>query len=309
MTKFSRVAGLAFLLTLFSVTIANAQAPPKWWRMSPLSYPETQELLSHIKLNYSYSKETGGTSKNNHTAKCNFVLRKHIFTNSLIYRFKLRDEQGAVDRVVYTDEQGDIPEDDQNRTPTGYYIEENDVTTKDYKEQKLIDELRIALVGGFYVAPGFIWETSEKKQIDSKLIYYGGFGYDFNPNKDMLIKLYGAYANEELEYSDEYEAYVRSFRTSTDYETGTIRSDKYYLVQQVSWNLTEPLTLNENFTYMADFDKASQYEWEFNIGLDYQITQYVSLNVSYNEEFDNMQQYITSRKRESGLTVGFSVNY
>ncbi|HHC24108.1 MAG TPA: DUF481 domain-containing protein [Desulfobacterales bacterium] len=316
MTKISRGISfmwIAFLLVLFSFTGANAQesqVPPKWWRVSPLSYPETSELLYHVKLNYSYAKSSGATSKDNHTAKCTFVLRKHRFTNSLIGKLKIRDEKSASDRIVYTDEQGAIPSDDQSgRTPTSYYVEESDVTSKKYKEKKLIDELRIALIGGFYVGPGVIWEMSEKKQIDSKFIYYGGCGYDFSPHKDLAFKLYAAYAKEELEYSDVYEAYVRSFKTPTDYETGTISSDKYYLVQQASWNITAPLTLNQNITYIGDIDRGSRYEWEFNLGLAYQITKYISLNTAYKEELDNLPQYSTSRKRETELTVGFTVNY
>ncbi len=150
---------------------------------------------------------------------------------------------------------------------------------------------------------------SEKKKIDNRFIYYAGAGYDFEPCPNVVLKFYGAYSYEDLEYSDEYDEYIKSFRVPVDMEGGTVRSDGYYLVQQAEWNLTEAVSLNESFNYSGNIDKGSRYRWEFNAGLSYSFNTYLSLNLSYREELDNAPQYITSRKRESQLNAGISVSY
>jgi len=315
-SKMAVITVLAILTMIFAVSprsdaqeAKESKVPAKWWRVSPLSYPETQDLLTHVQLTYSYSKEEGDAS-DNHSADLKFYLRKNRLTNFLMYRLKIRDEKSAYDSIVYTDAQGDIPDDDTTgRIPTGYYVAESDVTTKDYKEQKFIDEVRFALFGGLYIAPGFVWEMSEKKKIDNRFIYYAGAGYDFEPCPNVVLKFYGAYSYEDLEYSDEYDEYIKSFRVPVDMEGGTVRSDGYYLVQQAEWNLTEAVSLNESFNYSGNIDKGSRYRWEFNAGLSYSFNTYLSLNLSYREELDNAPQYITSRKRESQLNAGISVSY
>lgn len=321
MLNSSKIAFMTVLLILTAVFAVSSdrsdaqeakesKVPAKWWRVSPLSYPETDDLLTHVQLTYGYSKEEGDSSTDNHTADLKFYLRKNRLTNFLMYRLKIRDEKSAYNSVVYTDAQGDIPDDDTTgRIPTGYYVAESDVTTKDYKEQKFVDEVRFALFGGFYIAPGFVWEISEKKEIDNRFIYYVGAGYDFEPCPNVVLKFYGAYTYEDLEYSDEYDEYINSFRVPVDMEGGTVRSDGYYLVQQAEWNITEAVTLTESYNYSGNIDKGSRYRWEFNAGFSYSFNKYLSLNLGYRENFDNAQQYITSRKRESELNAGISVSY
>lgn len=317
-SKMAIITVLAVLAAIFAVSPDRSDAqeakeskvPAKWWRVSPLSYPETDDLLTHVQLTYGYSKEEGDSSTDNHTADLKFYLRKNRLTNFLMYRLKIRDEKSAYNSVVYTDAQGDIPDDDTTgRIPTGYYVAESDVTTKDYKEQKFVDEVRFAIAGGLYIAPGFVWEMSEKKKIDNRFIYYAGAGYDFEPYPGVVLKFYGAYSYEDLEYSDEYDEYINSFRVPVDMEGGTVRSDGYYLVQQAEWSLTDAVTLNESFNYSGNIDKGSRYRWEFNAGLSYSFNKYLSLNLSYREELDNAPQYITSRPRESELNAGVSVSY
>lgn len=301
-----------------------------WWRRSPFEYdPMPQDWLWRVSLQYNYVYTTGNMCLNNRNVDFQLTTRKGRFTNYLKYVYDRRDARRPADEDWLYNAQGEKMragvwaethaekylealmrgERYDGFIPDVFRIEENETTLRISTRHHISNELRYAVTPNFFlITPGFEWEKDDYSSIENRFTFFAGPGYRFYPRENIILTAFGAFAYEmDKPMEDEFLEFLAEMEL-LEFDDGWDNYSAYYLGQEFFWQITEILSFMQYFNYLAKFDDSTSYRWDLGLGLNVQVARYVSLNLNYEENYNNQPNYFV-RPRDTSSTVGVQIAF
>lgn len=249
-----------------------------WWLYSSKKIEPIYPLwLFHIEANYALLKQTGNTEGSTQEGKLYLALRKNIATNYVNANLSIIDT---------TDPDGDT----------------------DTEDIDFSNSLQLDLTSRVYARLGVSWERDTAAYIDSRWIYYGGFGVNVIETAKHVLSLKAYYGYDSIEYTELGKEAALLLGVEIEKET----SDGLLLEQGFQWMLTERITLQELFGYFRYFEDSDKYRWALNLGVTAQVWGPLGVYSNYQIDYDAsttaeiIQGY---EKRDTSFTIGLSVTF
>ncbi len=266
----------------------------EWWNRNPLTYsPVPDEFLYHLEATYDWSRQTGNFTNDKHDLSALLTLRKNIFTYNVRYALDKRNASRPYP-PPYQDDNKDL------RKSTRHEIH---------------NDFRMALTDRIIASVGMFWLKDDYIKIENRSTYYGGLGYTVFRHPRLKIDIFGAYAYEEQDHTDEYhEDYLKmqdwGQTAGANYDSGTEMYSLLYLYQSARCYVTRSLVLNESIHYFLNPDDSDKYRWKFNVSADIKIIEHIFATLSYDETYDNSPESIMGiRKRDSSIGAGVKISF
>ena len=248
----------------------------QWWKRNALKYdPMPEEFLQHFEFKYQYNRDTGNLYRDNHMIDSAYVVRKWRFTNYLMYSMDKR----------FSGKPG--------------------VDLRDDIKHNLHEDFRYAITKALYASIGAIYEVDEIKDIEESITYYGGFGYHIIDTDLIILKVFAALGNRDLEYT-----------YNSDYGFENLNEALLYSEQAFSWYITEDLAFDESLVWTMSIEDTDLYRYSLDLSLSYRIVPHVFLEVTYAIEYENfidpnLPSFITDNiiKKDTSFSTGVKFSF
>ena len=256
--KAGKVQKLSHHPLLYQPWISSGKKFGRWWIKNPKKYADDSlyhPFLYHLEFKYSYLEQRGNTDREHHKGNVNLVFRKNLFTSLTKYSV--------------------------SNTSTTKHITES--TTK-ISNEELRQEFHLALTDKIEGIVGGFWESTRRRYLQSRLVYYGELRWTAIDSRKLDLTLGGfygrtktAFLNTEITRRSRYKA----FEGVDDY-----KSDILYLAQQLNWKINKNVNFSETANYMIFLENTDYRLLKLELDLDFKLTKSVSFVTSYNLNYD-----------------------